>query len=220
MSNCIEEENYLQLSGIQHFYFCKRQWALIHVENQWSDNVLTLSGQIIHETAHDKSVKESRRDMFRVRGMGIKSNELGVSGECDVVEFNKSENGVYVAGKSGLWSLFPVEYKHGASKADDCDRVQLCAQAMCLEEMFSCTVDAGALYYAKTHSRENVEITEDLRQETKVALAEMRSYFERGYTPRVKMTKKCESCSLRDICLPKLNKVLTVKTYIERSAEE
>lgn len=132
------EDEYLALSGIQHYAFCPRQWALIHLEQQWSENVLTMQGNLMHERAHDEFSREKRGNMLIVRGLGVHSRNLGLSGKCDVVEFRRSSEGVPLAGEEGLWLPIPVEYKHGKAKRHEADRLQLCAQAMCLEEMLVC----------------------------------------------------------------------------------
>ena len=199
-----QEDDYLLLSGIQHFSFCRRQWALIHIENQWQENVLTATGRVQHERVHDRMQTESRGDELIVRGMPVKSAALGVSGECDAVVFTKAEDGVSLHGRKGMWSVLPVEYKHGKSKISDCDRLQVTAQAMCLEEMLCCRIDRAALYYFETRSREYVALTDDLRENVEEMFAEMHQYYSRGYTPKVKPSKACRQCSLQGECLPAL----------------
>ena len=141
------DKDYLQISGLQHFTFCRRQWALIYVENQWQENLRTIEGNIVHEKCHDENFTEKRGDLLVCRGMRIFSEKLGVSGQCDVVEFTADENGARLYGREGLWRPCPVEYKRGKSKPDDADILQLCAQAMCLEEMLCCDVPQGYLFY-------------------------------------------------------------------------
>ena len=130
-----DEEEYLMLSGIQHFAFCRRQWALIHIEQVWTENLRTAEGRLQHDNAHDPFFVENRKDKHIVRAMPVHSRVLGVSGECDVVEFEKSQVGIILFGKEGYYSVLPIEYKHGEPKHDDCDILQVVAQAMCLEEM-------------------------------------------------------------------------------------
>ena len=136
------EEDWLALSGIQHFSFCKRQWALIHIEQLWSENYLTTAGHLEHERAHDYAASESRGDMLIMRDLRVYSRALGITGACDVVEFHKSNDGVPLHGRDELWLPYPIEYKHGKSKTIDADRLQLCAEAMCLEEMLACDIEA------------------------------------------------------------------------------
>lgn len=200
------EDEFLQLSGIQHFSFCRRQWALIHIEEVWKENVLTAEGRIVHERVHDRMQTESRGEELTVRGLPIKSETLGVSGECDAVVFTKSEHGAVLCGREGTWNVLPVEYKHGHSKVNDCDRLQATAQAMCLEEMFCCPVDRAALYYYETRRREYIDLTSELRVKVRQMFEEMHDLYKRGYTPRVKPSAGCSRCSLCDLCLPKLMK--------------
>ena len=210
------EEDFLQLSGIQHYEFCRRQWALIHIEMQWQENVRTVEGKILHENAHNPGMKEKRGDLLIVRAMPVHSREMGVSGECDVVEFHRCEDGIRLHGHRGNFSVYPIEYKKGKPKISEEDRLQLAAQAMCLEEMFSTQIPEGALFYGETRRREIVEITEKLRSEVKLMFQEMHQYYERKYTPKVKTGKGCNSCSLKDICMPRLGKVSSVKTYMNQ----
>ena len=147
------EEDYLQLSGLQHFAFCRRQWALIHVEQQWQENLRTVEGDLFHRRAHDEQLRERRGDTLILRGLSVASPTLGISGKCDVVEFHADPSGISLCGEEGLWVPFPVEYKRGAPKAHQADELQLCAQAMCLEEMLCCTIQAGALFYGETRRR-------------------------------------------------------------------
>jgi CRISPR-associated exonuclease Cas4 len=171
---------------LQHFAFCRRQWALICLEQQWAENVRTVEGELLHERAHDEGFSEKRGDMLTVRGLRIQSPGLGVSGSCDVVEFTADPGGVPLRGREGLWKPFPVEYKRGKPKDDDIDRLQLCGQAMCLEEMLGCPVERGALYYGEIRRREQVELTKELREKVTAMLREMHEYQKRGYTPKVK----------------------------------
>ena len=160
------EDEWLQLSGLQHFAFCRRQWALIHVEQLWAENLRTVEGDLLHRKAHDSADRESRGDLYILRGVSIQSCELGVSGQCDVIEFHRSEDGIPLQDKEGLWQPYPVEYKRGQPKENDADRLQLCGQAMCLEEMLSCEIKRGALFYGETRRRELVLITYDVNTET------------------------------------------------------
>ncbi len=214
------EEDYLQLSGIQHFAFCRRQWALIHVENQWAENVRTTLGNLLHERAHDITIREKRGDLLTVRGLWISSSNLGVSGQCDVVEFRLSPNGVPLQGIAGLWLPFPVEYKHGCPKNTDADILQLCGQAMCLEEMFCCDIPEGALYYDTPRRREIITFTDVIRQKVRDTLLEMHQLYQKGYTPKMLRNKSCNACSLKDLCLPTLSNSELVENYIAEALEE
>lgn len=207
------ESDYLQLSGIQHFAFCRRQWALIHIEQQWAENYRTADGAIMHETAHSGR-NESRGDLLIMRSVNISSASLGLSGQCDVLEFHKDNNGITLAGRLGKWLPYPIEYKRGEPKENDSDALQLCAQAMCLEEMLCCRIEEGALFYGETHRRVKVELTAELREKVRQCAEEMHALYDRGYTPKVKASKACNACSLKDICVPKLMKAPSVNKYL------
>ena len=159
------EEEFLPLSGLQHFAFCRRQWALIHLEQQWQENLRTIEGQLFHERAHDASLRERRGDTLVLRSLAVASPTLGLSGQCDVVEFRAAPEGVPLAGEEGRWLPFPVEYKRGRPKPHQADELQLCAQAMCLEEMLCCPVPEGALYYGETRRRTPVRFSPELRRQ-------------------------------------------------------
>lgn len=214
-----DDSSYLQLSGIQHFAFCRRQWALIHIEHQWAENVRTVDGAILHERAHDTGLRETRGNMRISHGMYIHSTSLGISGQCDVVEFHRQEDGIPMPGWEGTWLPFPVEYKRGSAKISDADRLQLCAQAMCLEEMLCCSVPRGALYYGETRRREYVDFTPMLREQVHSMITEMHAHYDRGYTPRVKPSRSCNACSLKELCLPVLMKSKSVQEYLRSSLE-
>lgn len=194
------------LSGIQHFAFCPRQWALIHIEQQWTDNYLTASGRILHDKAHDERKFEKRGGCLTVRALKLFSARLGISGECDVVEFHENKHGIPIKNYEGLFLPYPVEYKRGKPKIDDCDRLQLCAQAICLEEMLGCKIAAGALFYGEPRRRETVDFTEEIRNKVENATESMHMLFKRQHTPKVQSGKHCSSCSLKDECIPKLSK--------------
>ena len=211
------EEDYLMLSGLQHFAYCRRQWALIHIEQQWAENERTVDGQIFHSVAHDKARIEKRGELLITRGLPVKSAKLGMSGICDVVEFHKSEEGVSLASYEGLWQPYPVEYKKGLPKLNEADEMQLCGQAICLEEMLLCRIPGGSLFYGENRRREPVEFTEELRCKVYDMAKEMHVLWDKGYTPRVKPQKGCNACSLKEICVPRLGRVKSVSAYIEGS---
>ena len=214
-----DEEDFLQLSGLQHFKFCCRQWALIHIENQWAENYRTADGRILHENAHNSEFSEQRGDRLITRDMRVFSATLGVSGACDILEFHRGSTGIPLKGKTGLWQPYPVEYKRGKPKQDTEDALQLCGQAMCLEEMLCCEIPVGALYYGEIRRRTEVLFTPDLRLEVQKLLTEMHALYDRGHTPKVKTTKACNACSLKELCLPKLMRSKSVETYLHRTME-
>lgn len=210
------EEDYLMLSGLQHFAFCRRQWALIHIEQQWAENERTVDGFLFHTTAHDEEKIEKRGNLLITRGLRIQSSALGMSGICDVVEFHKSKSGISLFSYDGLWQPYPVEYKKGAPKAKAADELQLCGQALCLEEMLLCEIPRGSLFYGENRRRTEVEFTQELRNKVNDMAKEMHELWEKGYTPKVKPQKGCNACSLKEICIPKLGKTKTVTSYIEK----
>ena len=237
------EEEFLNLAGIQHFSFCRRQWALIHIEQQWKEDLRTVEGHILHERAHDEFFSEKRGDMVVSRGLPVFSRRLGTNGICDVVEFHRAAEGVDVFGLEGKWLPIPVEYKRGRPKEIDADRLQLCCQVMCLEEMllceikeaylyygfhFSpayeldwlCEIKEAYLYYGETRHRTSVILDLDLRNKVEKIFAEMHDLYNRSYTPQVKPTKSCNACSLKDLCMPKLYKNCSASTYVEQMLQE
>lgn len=207
------EEEFLPLSGLQHFAFCRRQWALIHLEQQWQENLRTIEGQLLHERAHDASLRERRGDTLVLRSLAVASPTLGLSGQCDVVEFRAAPEGVPLAGEEGRWLPFPVEYKRGRPKPHQADELQLCAQAMCLEEMLCCPVPEGALYYGETRRRTPVRFSPELRRQVQSAAEEMHQLFRRGHTPKARPGKFCGACSLKELCLPQLIRRESVSDY-------
>lgn len=213
----IPEGDFLQLSGIQHFAFCRRQWALIHIEKLWQENLLTTEGDIFHQRAHDAQQRERRGDLLILRSLPVVSHRLGLSGSCDVIEFHIDPGGISLRGEEGLWQPYPVEYKRGSPKQHDADELQLCAQAMCLEEMLCCRIPEGALYYGETRRRLNVSFDDSLRLQVENAVAEMHQLMQRGHTPRVKPTKACGACSLKELCLPRLRRSGSVSAYLHRA---
>lgn len=214
------EEDFLPLSGLQHFAFCRRQWALIHLEQQWRENLRTTEGALFHRRAHDGGERERRGNTLILRGLPVFSRSLGLSGQCDVVEFHASPDGVPLQGEEGLWLPFPVEYKRGKPKPHQADELQLCAQAMCLEEMLCCPVPEGALFYGEPRRRTPVAFTEALRQQVRADTEEMHQLYRRGHTPKAKPGKGCSACSLKDLCLPRLARREPVAGYLDQAMEE
>lgn len=211
---------FLALSGIQHFSFCPRQWALIHVEQQWQENLRTVEGQLMHARAHDAKQRERRGSTLILRDLSVFSQELGLSGKCDIVEFHLSPDGISLSGEQGAWLPYPVEYKRGEPKDGNADKLQLCAQAICLEEMLCCQIREGALFYGETRRRLPVTFDAELRHQVSSLSAEMHRLFDRGYTPKAKPSKSCNACSLKELCLPKLIKRKTPSAYIKEHIGE
>lgn len=206
------DDDLLLLSGIQHIAFCPRQWALIHIEQQWAENVKTIEGQHLHERVDDPFLKDSGSNLVIWRSVNLVSYQLGLTGRADVVEFKRTENGIEMPGKQGRWTPYPVEYKRGKPKPDECDEVQLCTQAICMEEMFGTSIDEGALFYGEVRRRTTVAFSKKLRQQVTNYAEEMHRIFNQGISPLPVYKSHCKSCSLFDICLPKnidINKTVT-----------
>lgn len=215
-----KETDYLMLSGIQHFEFCRRQWALIHIEQEWDENIWTIEGHHLHEKVDDASIREKRGNTLYIRALPVHSPSLGINGICDMVEFTRDENGVSIYGEEGLYIPKPIEYKRGKPKRHDADILQLTAQVICLEEMLCVEINEAALFYHEVKRRENMIITDELRDKVKCITEEMHEYYRKRSTPRVKTGKHCSSCSLRHICLPQLLERETVTTYMNRLLKE
>ncbi len=218
----MEDDGYLLLSGIQHMAFCQRQWALIHIEQQWAENVRTVEGKHLHERVDDPFESESRGDLYISRSMPLISHTLKLQGVADVVEYWRVESGgITLPGKSGQWLPHPVEYKRGKPKPDDRDQVQLCAQAICLEEMLGVAIEEGDLFYGETRRRQRVKLDTELRQRTLYLAQRMNSLFEAGVTPPAVQGIHCQLCSLIDLCMPRLTmKKRSVEDYLKASLKE
>jgi CRISPR-associated exonuclease Cas4 len=197
------EDDLLPLSALQHLLFCERQAALIHLEQLWADNRLTVEGTHLHERV-DHAPGESRGEVRIARALPLRSMRLGLSGRADLVELHQvsDETGAVLPGVPGFWRPFPVEYKRGRPKAHHADEVQLCAQALCLEEMLGTAVSAGALFYGQTRRRHDVSFGDELRRETEDAAARLHRLLASGVTPAPVREPKCDQCSLIDLCLP------------------
>lgn len=197
------EDELLPISALQHLRFCERQAALIHVEGLWADDRRTVEGAHLHRTVHEAGA-ERRGDVRTVRGLALRSLRLGLVGQADAVEFHRARDGTGVAlpGSPGRWRPLPVEYKRGRAKRGDEDRVQLAAQALCLEEMLGVPVPAGALFYGQTRRRTDVAIDDALRAEVERAAGRLRELVGAGITPAAVRAPKCDACSLLPLCLP------------------
>lgn len=214
------EDDLLPISGLQHLQFCERQWGLIHIEQQWEENRLTAEGRVLHDRVHQTST-EARPGVVIARGLRLRSLQWGIAGQADVVEFHPSETGVELPNRSGRWRPFPVEYKRGKPKADSCDEVQLCAQALCLEEMFGIVIDAGALFYGRTRRRTEVPFDAPLRKRKMELTQRMHQLYSAGITPPAVYAKKCDNCSLYNRCLPRtVSKRTTVARYMASALKD
>lgn len=202
------EDELIQLSALQHIVFCERQCALIHIEQVWSENLFTAEGRILHDKV-DTANRESRGNIRIEYGVPMRSLRLGLIGKADVVEFHK---------KDDKWVPFPVEFKRGKPKPTNCDKVQLCAQALCLEEMMNIEILEGALFYGQTRHRLDVKFDSALRKETEVASVRLHELIVSGITPKAEYAKKCEKCSLVELCLPKVSN--KASSYLLKMLEE
>ncbi|MFH0869193.1 MAG: CRISPR-associated protein Cas4 [archaeon] len=214
------EDQLIPISALQHWLFCRRQCGLIHLEQAWQENHLTAEGRLLHEKVHQADAEQSG-DVRIVRGLRLASFRLGLIGQSDVVEFHKADNGIVLSGAKGFWQPFPVEYKRGKPKKDGSDCVQLCAQTMCLEEMLNTKISSAAFYYNQPRRRTEVEITDLLRRQTENIAQQVHQMFNDRNTPIACYEKKCQSCSLAEICMPKttgLNK--KVDYYLSKAGTD
>ncbi len=217
--NCFKnyrEDELLAISGIQHIAFCERQWALIHIEKQWNENMRTAEGRVMHEHVHDPDYKAQKPELVVVRSMPLRSFTLGLYGEADVVEFipQADGTGIKLANRDGFYLPRPVEYKRGKSKKGDYDRLQLCAQAMCLEEMLKCRIEEAYLYYGETRRRELIKLDNTMREEVRRLSEHMHQLYKDGVTspPNMKLSV-CKNCSMENICLPGIRTKRSVNDY-------
>lgn len=217
------EDEMLMLSGIQHFVFCPRQWALIHIEQVWEDNRLTMEGQLLHQQADDPFYRQKNGENISLRSVFIASKKLGLYGFSDVVELRPSDcaaDCIQHPSYPGYWKPFPVEYKRGHSKQDERDEVQLAAQVICLEEMHDIKIDHAYLFYWEVRRREEIAINENLRQLTKHYADEMHRIFKTCVVPKAEKSRKCYNCSLFDICLPDTKVKPLAKNYLKKNLYE
>jgi len=205
-----DEDDLAMLSALQHYLFCPRRCALVHIEQQWQENLFTTEGRLLHERVHT-SGRESRRNLRVEFDVPIRSLRLGIIGRADIVEFHRQED--------GRWQPLPVEYKRGRPKKDDADRVQLCAQALCLEEMLDCAVPAGEFYYGEKKRRTPVVFDATLREKTSDTAQLLHTLLSAGLTPPPNYSKRCESCSLLSLCLPKVTARKRVGTYLHKMVD-
>ena len=199
------DEERLALSGLQHLFFCERQWGLIALEGLWQDDERTAHGNVLHERAHDIALREQRGSTRIVRAQPLYSERLGLYGVADIIEYRKGERGVPLQGRAGLWMPVPIEYKRGKAKRDQRDEVQVCAQAMCMEEMFGIALDEAYLFYHQTRTREAVALSAQLRAQVEQLSKHMHALYQKGVTPPPRKDQKiCRLCSLKDLCMPKM----------------
>jgi CRISPR-associated exonuclease Cas4 len=199
------EDDFIHISGLQHYVYCPRQWALIHIEDVWTDNVFTVRGEILHEKV-DTDTYETRGTTKTVRGLRIHSKRLGIVGRADVVEFKNT--------KDGQEEIMSVEFKAGEPKEDISDKVQLCAQVLCLEEMMNVAIRHGAFFYGRTRRRLQVDIDNTLRGQTEKIITQIHEMLVARRTPPAEYSAKCRNCSLESVCVPKAMNESKLKKYI------
>jgi CRISPR-associated exonuclease Cas4 len=210
INNVLDE--LVPISALSQYAYCPRRCALIHIEQMWNENIFTAEGRIMHEHVHEEG-DESRGHVRIERGASLRSLRLGLIGKADVVEYHRQAD--------GSWQAFPVEYKRGKPKPDHSDKIQLCAQAICLEEMLNAAIPAGALFYGKTRRRLDVDFDEALRLETQEVAKLTHELIDAGITPAPVYAKRCESCSLMAECMPKtIQKKRSVESYLKRMLDE
>lgn len=218
-----QENELLPISALQHLEFCPRRCALIHLEGLWAENVQTAQGRLLHRRVHD-APSETVGGVRVARGLRLSSRELGLFGVADVVEFHpvpeEAAEGVPLANVAGRWQPFPVEYKRGRRRSEMSYLVQLCAQALCIEEMLQATVPAGALYHGKSRRRQEVTFDVALRERTKTRARELHELIAAGKTPPPEKSRKCKFCSLAGQCLPRLPPSRSARGYLSRTLDE
>lgn len=215
LASLYSDEDCLMISAIQHYVFCPRQWQLIHMEMEWQDNDLTALGQILHHRVDDPDLPKQRGETITLRSVPLVSHRLGLYGVSDIVELTPTKGKTYFRHPRypGRWQAAPVEYKRGRPKRHNADKLQLCAEALCLEEMYGITIPIGYLYYGETKHRLEVPLTDALRSELVETAREMHRLTEVGGTAPPIYDQRCRRCSLRDLCLPELSQRADVRTY-------
>lgn len=225
MTGNYSDDDLLMISGIQHISFCERQWALIHIEQQWFENILTVEGRHLHERVDDPLNTELRGDLLIMRSVPLVTRRLGLSGRADVIELSRAKEEIKgytisLESENDRWIVVPVEYKRGRPKPDECDEVQLCAQAYALEETYNIHISKGYLYYGETRHRHEVFFSDLLRQKTEELALRMHELYDTGVTPAPIHKPKCRSCSLFNLCLPGIKATYPdVSAYIERNLD-
>lgn len=225
------EDELRPISALQHLLFCERQVALIHIEQVWTENRFTVEGNQLHKKAHDG--KPETRDGVRItRGLPLHSFRLGLVGQADVIQWKPpaEQLGKHISlaqlireatpAQRQAWTITPVEYKRGKPKRNDCDRVQLCAQALCLEEMLEVTIPTGDLFYGLKRRRIAVAFDQRLRETTARTAQRLHELLSAGVTPIATKEKKCDTCSLLPICMPSIGKRASAKRYFDRNINE
>jgi CRISPR-associated exonuclease Cas4 len=213
------DEDLLPISGLNHLIFCERRWALIHMEQEWKENVFTIEGKQFHEFVHEQGAN-TRAGVRMARGLRLRSLALGLSGVADLVEFHPDDNGSPLPGLSGRWTPYPVEYKRGRRRYDSADEAQLCAQALCLEEMLNVSVTKGAIFYGQPRRRSEIDLTPELREKVAHLCSRARALYEAQKIPPPRMGSHCSNCSLENICMPEIAAKDKSKKYVSDLLKE
>ena len=215
------EDEMLMLSGIQHYMFCPRQWALIHIEKQWDDNRFTAEGKILHENVDNPFYRQKNGRIVTLRSVHIASASLGLYGMTDALELTPADNAesdtIEHPDYPGRWRILPVEYKRGTVKRNEVDEVQLAAQCICLEEMYGVNIRQGALFYWKDRHQDLVSIDAHLRTLTAELASQMHGIFASGKTPAIEKRPHCKNCSLKDLCMVELSGCGSAEKYLTSS---
>lgn len=227
------EDEFVPISALAQLAYCPRRCALLHLEGAWEDNRFTIEGRLLHENVHEHRT-EAQGPVRIARGLRLHSLRLGLVGQADVVEFHRLEadpgdnspddvhqsEGACLPGQTGRWRPFPVEHKRGRPKPQQADEVQLCAQAICLEEMLQVTVPRGALFYHQPRRRTDVTFDGNLRQRTEQLAQQLHELLAGTTTPSPDPGRKCSGCSLRGVCLPEVSTIKSVADYVDSMLAE
>ncbi|MCL2063264.1 MAG: CRISPR-associated protein Cas4 [Candidatus Cloacimonetes bacterium] len=211
----------LPISTIKQYAYCKRRFGLMYIDNEFLDNFKTIEGNIFHEKVNDPFFNEKRGEKYYSRSVPVYSDRLGLYGVCDIIEFLKDEKGVSLPTQKGLWKINPIEYKNGKPEKSRADEMQLCAQAMCLEEMFSIDILSGDIYYGKLRKRVNVLLSDELRLSVEKIALDIHQLMEKSFIPQKPEGQNCNLCSMIDICLPRVFKkpssnLIRISNFLEK----
>ena len=201
--NIMTEER-IPLSSIKQYAYCKRRFGLMFIDNEFIDNFKTIEGNILHEKVNDPFFNEKRGDKYFSRSVPVYSDRFNLYGIVDIIEFIKDENGVSIPTQKGLWRLNPIEYKNGKPEKSRADELQLCAQAICLEEMFDTEIISADIYYGRLKKRVNIELIDELRYSVEKIVADIHDLIEKAIIPEKPDNQNCSLCSMIDICMPRI----------------
>lgn len=214
----MEDDCFIPLSYISQYNYCKRRAGLLMLEQQWNDSSDTVKGTIEHKNVHTDSIS-ARNNVITVSNMGVISHKMNLMGNCDAVEVYASENGTALPWLGdGKYELYPIEYKHGSLRTEPEYEYQLCAQAMCMEEMFGCHIDLGAIFFISSHRKQEVKFTRAHRETVENTAVKLSEMLENKIIPLAEFSSKCLKCSLKDICMPKVSR--SVSDYLKSAKKD